>query len=343
MSRIIEHDLDRITERSVKYLDHIRNKRFFITGGTGFIGKWICMALDRINQATSANIEAVLLSRRSELPLVIKNLKSNFELHQGDVIDFDFPKGDFDYIIHAATDTKNDVQGSLTHFESIVFGSKRVLDFAASLSPKRLLYLSSGAIYGELSSEHTHVNESYYGGPNCLDYKQIYGESKRAAELLCAVYSNKDGLSFSIARCFAMIGPLMALDTHYALGNFISNASYDEIINVKTNGIAYRSFIYIQDLIVWLFTILVFGESGKAYNVGSEEAISLKDLANLTAKVCNSQHECQFGKRAPKERINYVPDTSYARDELDLNLEVSLEEAIMKTFTYQRSVLHNNI
>ena len=179
----------------------------------------------------------------------------------------------------------------------------------------------------------THVSEDYCGAPDPADPSFFLGESKRAAELLCALYSKKYGIEPKIARCFSFVGPYLPLDIHYAIGNFIRDGLNGVPIRVNGDGTSYRSYLYAADLAIWLWTILFKGESCRPYNVGSEEAITIADLANTVADCFQKQIDVKIAKspdpNKPPER--YVPSTKRAQEECGLHQTIDLREGIRRT------------
>ena len=242
--------------------------------------------------------------------------------------------GEFSHVVHAATEASAALnrQMPLIMFDTIVEGTRRALEFAAANSTGKFLFVSSGAIYGMQPPELTHVSESFCGGPDPLDPANAYAEGKRGAELLCALAASPS-LEIKIARCFAFAGPYMKLDAHFAIGNFIADAMRGGPILVKGDGSPFRSYLYASDLAVWLWTILFQGQSRRAYNVGSEKALSVASLAREVAGTLGPEIEVDISSAAtPGAPVHrYVPSTARAREELGLRAEVSLREATRRT------------
>jgi dTDP-glucose 4,6-dehydratase len=132
------------------------------------------------------------------------------------------------------------------------------------------------------------------------------------------------------------VGPYLSLDTHFAIGNFIRNVLCDEDIHIKGDGTPVRSYLYASDLMIWLWTILFNGKDNYPYNVGSDEAISIGDLAaevnkNSTNKERKIVIACPKSDRPP---LRYAPSVERAKKDLNLNIFVPLNAAIRKTLTW---------
>jgi len=220
-------------------------------------------------------------------------------------------------------------------FDTIIEGTRYVLDLAKEKKVKSFLFTSSGAVYGKQPSEMTHISEDYNGAPDCLNPKSAYGEGKRAAEMLCTLYFNQYSVPVKIARCFAFVGPYLPLNAHFAIGNFILNTLNGQNIIIKGDGTPYRSYLYAADLITWLLTILLKGENNKAYNVGSDRDITIKELAEKIQSF-NTKIKVRVLKEA-YNKVNverYVPSISLIKDELSLNISYNLVKSIKRTINY---------
>mgnify|MGYP005842338973 CR=1 FL=1 len=334
-------DLDHILEHTRSLWDELRGERLFITGGTGFFGCWLLESLAWANDRLGLRLQAWVLTRhpgafRRKAPHLAGH--AAIQLHLGDVRSFAFPAGRFSLVIHAATESSAQLNAEqpLLMLDTIVAGTRRTLDFAIHCSAQRMLLTSSGAVYGRQPPELSHVPEDYAGGPDPLDAASAYAEGKRLAELLCALYARQAGLQVKIARDFAFVGPYLPLDRHFAIGNFIADGLRGGPIRVLGDGTPHRSYLYAADLVIWLWTILLRGQPGRAYNVGSEEAISIAQLAALVAAAFQPALPVHIQQQAapghPAER--YVPDTRRAREELGLQPTIALPAAIRRTIEW---------
>ena len=333
-------DLDRILRQAEGVWEELRGSRLFVTGGTGFFGRWLLDSLVWANEHLDLGASAVVLTRdaaafRREMPRLTAN--PSITLQAGDVASFAFPEGRFSHVVHmgstAALATFRNEE-PLAKFTTIVHGTRRALDFAVRSGARKFLLTSSGVVYGTQPADMTHVPEEYGGGPEPTDPAAALGHSKRAAEFLAAAYGQKHGLDTTIARCFSFIGPHLQLDLHYAVGNFIRDALAGRSIEVRGDGTPRRSYLYAADLVVWLLTILCKGEPGRPYNVGSEEDVTIADLARRVGRLAPSPVDVNIGGgQAPASAAanRYVPSTRRAQLELGVKQTVSLDDAIERT------------
>src|ERR1700744_6074964 len=206
--KISRPDLELIAGHTREMWDELRGQRLFITGGTGFFGCWLVESFCYLNRLLGLEAEATILTRNPasfarKCPQLTND--PSITLHEGDVRSFAFPAGQFKYVIHAATEARaaQAAEAPLEMLSTIVAGTERALEFAASHGTEKFLLTSSGAVYGKQPSSLTHVPEDYCGAPDPLDPASVYAEAKRTAELLCALYAKTTGIECKIARCWA--------------------------------------------------------------------------------------------------------------------------------------------
>ena len=341
MTHPLAQDLDELLANTQDLWAPLCGARLFITGGTGFFGIWLLESLAWVNDRLGLGASAVVLSRdprRFAAKAPHLAALPSIRFLTGAVTQFDFPQGPFTHIIHAATAASADMNehDPLQMSDTIVMGTRRVLDFARHAGVKRLLLTSSGAVYGRQPRDLSHIPESYCGGPDPTDSHSAYGEGKRMAEWLCAIYTIQYGIECLIARCFAFIGPHLPLDAHYAAGNFIRDALAGGPIRVNGDGTPFRSYLYAADLAAWLWSILLKGTPGRPYNVGSSQGVTIAELAREIAAACTSSPQVRISQEiqpgSPTQR--YVPATDRARDELGLRATVPLPDAIARTLRW---------
>ena len=326
-------DLEHILDHTIPLWRELRGQNVFITGGTGFFGCWLLESFIWINEFLGLNANATVLTRNpkafiKKVPHLAKN--HAIRLIQGDIRNFKFPKGEFPFVIHAATDAsaKLNQENPLLMFDTIVEGTKHTLEFACTHGTRKFLFTSSGAVYGQLPLEMIYIPEDYSIAPDTMNRDAAYGLGKRAAETLCSLYP----METKIARCFAQVGTYLPLNTHYAIGNFIRDVSLARSIEINGDGTPIRSYMYAADLTIWLWTILFQGQLNRPYNVGSDKGVSILELANIVRQEVNPQIGINVAHKPDSQlRQRYVPSIERARTELDLDIWIPLEEAIRRT------------
>jgi len=314
--------------------------QLLLTGGTGFIGRallrhWETHPADRPKTvvAISRNPKAFAES----FPDLAR--APWLDLRYGDVVQPDtLPKQGFEHVIHAAADsTAGPRLSPIERYTQIVDGTRHVLKVAVTAGAKRFLLLSSGAVYGSRNAAHPDPNEEDFGAPDPLKPENAYGMGKKAAEHLAALTQRDHGMEVVIARCFAFVGRDLPLDVHFAIGNFIRDALHREQVTVSGDGTPIRSYMDQRDLSRWLLTLLCKGQGGQAYNVGSEEAITVADLAHLVRDTLAPNKTVWISTEKRSElRSRYVPSTLKARQEMGLNLQHSLRESILTTAEFNK-------
>lgn len=342
MPNLPARDLDHILEHTQELWNDLRGARFFITGGTGFFGKWLLESFVWANDRFSLGARAVVLTRNprafreralhlAEHPAV--------ELHDGDVRSFAFPAGGCTHTIHAATPADPGLyeQEPEEMLDLIIQGTRRVLDFARSAGVSKFLLISSGAVYGRQPPDLSHVGEDFSCAPDPFERRSAYGEGKRVAELLSGIYHERHGLDVKIARGFAFVGPHLPLAAHFAIGNFIRDGLAGGPIRVAGDGTPVRSYLYVADLMIWLWAILLRGKPARPYNVGSEQDLTIALLARKIADYFRTEVEIAKPAQPDAPAQRYVPSTKRAREELGLQTWIGLDEALDRTIRWCRA------
>ncbi len=331
-------DLDQILNETRPLWEEVRNKRVFITGGTGFFGCWLLESFSHINRCLDLKAQVTVLTRNpAAFAMKCPHLAADpaIAFLAGDVRSFSFPDGDFQYIIHAATDAsaRQASEQPLDMLTTIIDGAARILDFARTHADCKFLLTSSGAVYGKQPASLTHVTEDYLGGPDPLDPASVYAEGKRISEQMCALCAAHSQIEIKIARCFAFVGPYLSLETHFAIGNFIGDILAGRPIRISGDGTPRRSYLYASDLAIWLWTILFRAPALVPINVGSDHDLSILELAQAVSEALNVSAAIHVAKSAAPnaEVLRYVPSVNRARILLGLSEIVNLQEAIRRT------------
>lgn len=329
-------DLDEILTGADVSFRCLKDATVFITGGTGFYGQWLIESLIHANQKRGLNIRISVLSRSRDNPLVGRFPEVDWVF--GDILNFNLDHRKIDYVVHAATPVVKSTE-PLDLWRVIVDGTLRALAQSERAGARRFLLTSSGAIYGPQPPAMTHFDEDYNGAPAIAAKNSTYGHGKRVAEHLCSLFQGKGGLDCTIGRFFANLGPGMETNAQFAIGNFIRDALMGEKIVIKSDGSGSRSYLYMTDLIIWMLRILTHGVPLRPYNVGSSNAISIKDLAGIVAEAVRPDTGIEIlGKsQGGLPATVYVPSNRRITSELELNESIPLREAIIRTANWFRN------
>ena len=339
-------DLDYVLARTGPLWEELRGQRLFLTGGTGFIGCWLLESLLWANDKLGLDVHATVLTRNPEAfrvkaPHLVDH--SGVSILVGDMKNFALPAESFAYVVHAATQppANNSAAALAITFESIIEGSRRALELARRCAARGFLLTSSGAIYGPQPQSMPRMQEDHPGGPLPANCASAYAEGKRAAETLCALYAGSYGLPVKIARCFAFVGPYLPLQGAFAVGNFMGNALQGEAIQIKGDGTPIRSYLYAADMAIWLWRILLKGDSCRPYNVGSEDEVSIADVARAVGDCLSPPLSVAISGVAMDSvaRQRYVPSTARARSELGLVQTIGLRSAILRTLRWHEACI----
>ena len=304
-------------------------KRLLIIGGTGYLGQSF---FDYINDDKLKNIrlsEIIIISRKR------KKIKSNIKISYIVKNITDVKKIPLtDYIIYAAN-SKNNLENL-----------KGINNFVSLLNKKhknsKILFTSSGVVYGPRKIKKKFKEKdlvSLKNVSNFKGYKKEYAKSKIIIENKFKELG-KHGYNVSIARLFTFIGKRILIKNDFAITNLVKQAQNPKIKNISLNSSknVYRGYMHSDDLIRWIIKILINSNSKcDIYNVGSDEAITIKQLANLIAKKFKKNISIK-NKKISKDNIDYyVPSISKIKKELNLinkfNIIKSLDQ-ILKVWNH---------
>ncbi len=332
-------DLDQAVDDLGDRWQALDGMTLFFTGGTGFVGAWMTSVLLRALDRGLLSASVRLLSRSPEkvqaaLPWIASH--PAIELVHGDVLTDGWDCHGCTHLVAGATEASAKLlrEQPRLMFDTILDGTRRTLDRAREAGIQRALFISSGAVHGPQPHGVSHVAEHQFFGPDPLRVSSAYAEGKRGAEQLFA-FEGRAGLSFSVARLWAFVGPLLPLDQHLAVGNFLNDALHGQRIRIQGDGTTIRSYQYAGDMAAWCWSILASGGNGAVYNVGSEEAISMCELARLCADLGGVDGVDILGVSDTTRAVDrYVPSTQLIKNELGLSDFILLRDALRRTMDW---------
>lgn len=279
----------------IKEITNLYNKKILITGVTGMIGSSLIQVFMDENKKCKANIQITGISRSRERAeeRLGKYLDSpEFTYFAADINEPLPNLGDFDYIIHGASNThpklySTDPIGTIT---SNVWGTKNLLDYMVEYHCGRFIFLSSVEIYGENRGDKDTFSEDYLGYIDCNTLRAGYPEGKRLGEALCNAYAKQYGIDFVIPRLSRVYGPGLLDTDSKAISQFIHKAATGQNIILKSRGDQLYSYTYETDCVEAILLLMLKGKSGEAYNVSdSKSVITLAELAEILAKLGGTQ------------------------------------------------------
>ena len=343
-------DLEHVTAHVAPHMSSLKGARILVTGATGFFGLWLLETFHHMNQALGLESKLVGLGGpHDEFSVICPHIQamSDIKLIKADIcnlnvsIDALLPEWSdrIDIIIHAAihVDAKTYDRQPMPTLATGVKGTWEALEVAMRSKVKRFLFSSAGAVYGTQPRTLDRIAENHSNTVDCSNPLSAYAEGKRFAETLCSGFMKQYGMETLIVRPFAFVGPYLPLDKHFAIGNFIRDALLGKPITIHSDGSPVRSYLYAADLAIWLWTILANGKPGIPYNVGSEQAYSLYEIAMLISKVLPKSSKIEIHGDPELGLPNrYVPDTAQAMQDLGLKANITIEDAIARTLVWYR-------
>lgn len=341
-------DLDRILHRCGSVWNNLGGAHILVTGGTGYFGRWLAAAIDHADRRLGLGCRMTLVARRPDAlwdacPFLIGS--PTLTTIAADVRSMPTPARHPTHVIHAATPvTGQSGTGDAEMIDICEAGTRRVMEIAGDAGVAGILVAGTGAAYGPQPEGMGRIPESFMGS---AEPASAYAEGKRRSESI-AEEAARDGLPVCIARCFAQAGPHLPLDCQFALGNFVADALRGDPIVVRGDGTAVRTYLYATDLVEWILTLLVRGcRAGEptCVNLGSEEPITIADLARLVART----DQALSGRSAPLDVVverravpgvggnHYVPDCSRAEARFGLRASVPIADAVARVLQWNRT------
>lgn len=311
-----------------------------VTGTTGLIGSCLIEVLmSRENKDYHVFASGRNESRARER---FKDFFSDetFHFFKYDVMEPLKGEVDFDYIIHAASNASPAffAERPVEIIKSNILGVSNLVDYGITHGLKRLLYISTGEVYGE--GDGRVFTEDYSGYVDCTKVRSCYPSSKRASETLCIAYSKEYNVDVVIARPSHTYGPNFTESDNRVYAQFIRNILKGEDIVMKSTGSQYRSWCYVVDCVSALLYILLKGENGQAYNIADNSSnITIKELAEMIAKIGNRKVVMNLPSDGEKAGYNVVTKSIFATDkieELGWNIDGNMTEKMIKTINYCR-------
>lgn len=346
-NKIVGEDLKIIAEKISDVSPKLEGKTVLVTGGAGFLGKYIVLTLDYLNKNVFDEPCRIIILDNfiSGLPDVIHE-NENLKLIKHDITQNLELDEDIDYIMHAACMAAPMFYNKyrLETIDGGFTGTKNMLELARKKHVRSFLYFSSSEIYGDPFPEFIPTKESYRGNVSCVGPRACYDEPKRIGETLCTNYANIFGIPVKIVRPFNIYGPGLRLDDNRVIVNLVVKALRGEKVPVYGDGMKSRTFCYISDATIGWFKALLSDHNNECFNIGyPEQEIKMKHLAEMViALVENEKAEIQMiddksgiygGESDPNRRC---PDITKAKAMLGYEPRINLITGIKRFIGWAR-------
>lgn len=306
-----------------------------LIGGTGFFGKSF---LDAYNRKLLApwDIDGILVVARNATllrvthPHLLSDSISLIDLDISSCQELPYAK----FVIHAATsaDATDYLLKPLDAKNNILKSVSNYCELARKFHHNsHIVYCSSGAVYGcQDPASNRLIEGSIFSSLEGMPHgKRDYASAKRDAEMEFQKLASA-GVNTIIARCFAFVGPYLARDKHFAIGNFIEDGLRCRPIKIASRHMVLRSYMYADDLVLWLMTLANNSSINcEIFNVGSDQAISLIDLAHKIADYFNVQTQIPPIESSFIDR--YIPSIDKAKYKFGLTIGYDLDASLRAT------------
>jgi nucleoside-diphosphate-sugar epimerase len=283
--RIVTEDLEEIAGAPLPF-EAFAGGTVLVTGASGIVASYVVETLLHLNDTRRNGTRVLALVRDREKAtrrFAHYQGRKDLELVVQDVCLPPAVAGPVDFVVHAASHASPKHYGSdpVGTLAPNVLGTHHLLELARERRSKGFLFLSGGEVYGTLDPTAPATKETDQGKVDPMLVRSCYAESKRMGEAMCAAWSHQHRVPARVARLYHTYGPGMPLDDGRVFADFVADVVSGRDIVMKSDGSAVRAYCYLADAVAGLFTVLLRGAPGEAYNVGNDAAVvSVLELAN---------------------------------------------------------------
>ncbi len=312
-------------------------KRILVTGGAGFIGSHLCKRLlDEGNEVIS--LDNYFTGQKRNIVALMDN--PYFEVVRHDVTTPFFVEVDEIYNLACPASPIHYQYNPIKTVKTSVMGAINMLGLAKRVQGK-ILQASTSEVYGD---PQVHPQpESYWGHVNPIGERSCYDEGKRVSETLFMNYHTQNNVKIKIIRIFNTYGPNMHPHDGRVVSNFIVQALKGENITVYGDGQQTRSFQYVDDLINGMLKMMdTENDFIGPVNMGNPGEFTILELAQKVIDMIGSKSKIIFKPLPSDDPMQRKPDISLAKQKLNWEPVIHLEEGLKKTITYFDNLLKSD-
>ncbi|MEM4267910.1 MAG: UDP-glucuronic acid decarboxylase family protein [Candidatus Woesearchaeota archaeon] len=308
-------------------------KKILVTGGAGFIGSHLCKFLLEKGDEVIC-VDNFFTGRKKNIISLMSN--SRFELIRHDITHPLFVEIEQIYNLACPASPPAYQYNAVKTIKTSTIGMINMLGLAKR-TKARILQASTSEVYGNPLIHPQ--KEDYWGNVNPIGIRSCYDEGKRVAECLCMDYNRMNKVDIRIVRIFNTYGPNMDLNDGRVISNFIMQALLDKPITIYGDGTQTRSFQYIDDLIIGIYKMMNQEGFIGPVNLGNPEEVTIKQLAETIIRLTNSKSKIIHKKLPEDDPVRRRPDITLAKNKLDWEPKIKLEEGLRKTIPYFKESL----
>lgn len=341
---LIKSDVQEAVSHELNKLEKLKNKSIYISGASGFVGKWILETINYLNDHHQFNIKVHASSRTIQeqalkFPHIFK--QKNIHSYSLDIKNLMEIPSECTYVLHlaASPDNREHVSDPIRIMNDITLGGYKLLEATTRLDElQNVVMFSSGQVYGKQPHDHQHISEDQFFPFNPATSSASYGEAKRLLETMSISYKSFFKIPLTILRPFAFIGPYQSLTRPWAINNFMRDCTLSQPIRILGDQSTMRSYMYPSEMSLWTLVALANPQTSQSmFNLGSSDAFDLKSIAEIVERTFaknNGIIQAPQNSQIDLEKSKFIPAIAKIEHTFQLKLKIGTQKAIEKSIQW---------
>jgi nucleoside-diphosphate-sugar epimerase len=339
----IKADAAEVLDDNLEQLKRLKGKTIFISGASGFVGKWVIELVNYLNENYQFNICVIASSRNIEktsksYPEIFN--KKHIRMMDADAKNLTELGNEVSYVLHlaASPDNREHASDPVRVMNDIFVGTQKILDACTRLDRlENFTHFSSGLVYGLQTYSSANIKEENFSGFSCSSLNSVYSEAKRASEAVAQSYRSTYKIPLTVLRPFAFIGPYQSIDRPWAINNFIRDCLLSQPIRILGDEETIRSYMYPSEMAYWTLLSLLSISSGSSYNLGSDDGMSLRAIAQIIEKNFDKRNGIISTVPVHSSLLTkFVPSIDRFENTFNVKLKINTLRAIEKSVSWYR-------